>query len=287
MSQLILRILFLFSAITLPFLLSAQQDSGFSLLGDEPAERIKVENAFKTSRVVNLQSLELTDAGVMDVKINHRFGAVGLGPYEAFGLDNASVRIGAEYGVFTNLAINLGRSSLGRMVDGGLRYRLMHQTNDNARPVSVLLYAGAARTAVTMMRSEWVYTGQLIAGRKETDRFSWQIAPSVVSGQQGQVMAVGIGFREKITPRTTFNAEYIPVISRPSGRANAGFYNSFSVGLDVETGGHVFQFYFTNSAGMAEPQFIAQTNGSWMDRGFRFGFNISRVFTVVDPARFR
>lgn len=287
MSQLILRILFLFSAITLPFLLSAQQDSGFSLLGDEPAERIKVENAFKTSRVVNLQSLELIDAGVMDVKINHRFGAVGLGPYEAFGIDNASVRIGAEYGVFTNLAINLGRSSLGRMVDGGLRYRLMHQTNDNARPVSVLLYAGAARTAVTMMRSEWVYTGQLIAGRKETDRFSWQIAPSVVSGQQGQVMAVGIGFREKITPRTTFNAEYIPVISRPSGRANAGFYNSFSVGLDVETGGHVFQLHFTNSAGMAEPQFIAQTNGSWMDRGFRFGFNISRVFTVVDPARFR
>jgi hypothetical protein len=287
MSQLILRILFLFSAITLPFLLSAQQDSGFSLLGDEPAERIKVENAFKTSRVVNLQSLELTDAGVMDVKINHRFGAVGLGLYEAFGIDNASVRIGAEYGVFTNLAINLGRSSLGRMVDGGLRYRLMHQTNDNARPVSVLLYAGAARTAVTMMGSEWVYTGQLIAGRKETDRFSWQIAPSVVSGQQGQVMAVGIGFREKITPRTTFNAEYIPVISRPSGRANAGFYNSFSVGLDVETGGHVFQLHFTNSAGMAEPQFIAQTNGSWMDRGFRFGFNISRVFTVVDPARFR
>jgi hypothetical protein len=109
----------------------------------------------------------------------------------------------------------------------------------------------------------------------------------VVSGQQGQVMAVGIGFREKITPRTTFNAEYIPVISRPSGRANAGFYNSFSVGLDVETGGHVFQLHFTNSAGMAEPQFIAQTNGSWMDRGFRFGFNISRVFTVVDPARFR
>jgi len=59
------------------------------------------------------------------------------------------------------------------------------------------------------------------------------------------------------------------------------------VGADVETGGHVFQLFFTNSAGMAEPQFIAQTNGSWMSRGFRFGFNISRVFTVVDPGKFR
>lgn len=287
MNLFILRILFIFTGILIPVFLVAQQDSGMSLLGDEPVERIKVENAFKTTRVINLQSLELTDAGVMDVKINHRFGAVGLGSYEAFGLDNASVRIGAEYGVVPDLALNLGRSSLGRMVDAGLKYRLMQQTNDNNRPFTALLYAGAARTALTMMGSEWVYTGQLIAGRKETERFSWQIAPSVVSGSAGQVIALGIGFREKITARTTFNAEYIPVLSRPAGRGNTGFYNSFSVGVDLETGGHVFQLHFTNSAGMAEPQFIAQTNGSWIDRGFRFGFNISRVFTVVDPSKFR
>lgn len=281
------RILPVLVCVFIPALLAAQQDSGFSLLGDETIQRIKVENAFKTTRVINLQSLELTDAGVMDVKINHRFGAVGLGAYEAFGLDNASVRIGAEYGVIPNLVANLGRSSLDRMVDAGLKYRIMHQTTDNARPLSMLVYGGAARTAIAMMGSEFVYTAQVIAGRKETDRFSWQIAPSVISGKTGQVFALGVGLREKITPRTTFNAEYIPVLSRPSGRGNRGFYNSFSVGLDVETGGHIFQLHFTNSAGMAEPQFIAQTNGSWMDRGFRFGFNISRVFTVVDPARFR
>jgi hypothetical protein len=282
-----LRILLILTGFCIPVISIAQQDSGFSLLGDELPERTKVENTFKTTRVINLQSLELTDAGVMDFKINHRFGAVGLGSYEAFGLDNASVRIGAEYGVVPNLALNLGRSSLGRMVDVGLKYRFMQQTTDNSRPFSVLMYGGVARTALSMMGSEWVYTGQLIAGRKETDRFSWQVVPSVVSGKTGQVIAVGVGFREKITPRTTFNAEYIPVLSRPEGRGNAGFYNSFSVGVDIETGGHVFQLHFTNSAGMAEPQFIAQTNGSWLDRGFRFGFNISRVFTVVDPARFR
>ncbi|MBM3920308.1 MAG: hypothetical protein FJ347_03680 [Sphingomonadales bacterium] len=287
MNLFILRILFIFTGILTPVFLVAQQDSGMSLLGDEPVERIKVENAFKTTRVINLQSLELTDAGVMDMKINHRFGAVGLGSYEAFGLDNASVRIGAEYGIIPNLVFNLGRSSLGRMVDAGLKYRIMHQTNDNSRPFTALLYGGAARTSLTMMGSEYVYTAQLIAGRKETVRFSWLVAPSVISGKAGQVIAVGVGFREKITPRTTLNAEYIPVLSRPDGRGNSGFYNSFSVGADVETGGHVFQLFFTNSAGMAEPQFIAQTNGSWMSRGFRFGFNISRVFTVVDPGKFR
>lgn len=286
MSQLMLRIQCLFSAITLPFLLSAQQDTGFSLLGDEPAERIKVENAFKTSRVVNLQSLELTDAGVLDVKINHRFGAVGLGAYEAFGLDNASVRIGTEYGIVPNLALNLGRSSLNRMVDAGLKYRIMHQTNDNHRPVSLLLYVGAARSAISTSTNKIMdYTGQLIIGRKISDGLSIQLAPSYVSmGRGGETGALGIAMRQKITKRTTFNLEYIPAMVRPMGRAV--FRNSLSVGVDIETGGHVFQLHFTNSSGMTEPQFIAYNTDTWSNQGFRFGFNISRVFTVVDPGKF-
>ena len=270
-----------------PVFLSAQQDTGFSLLDEEAPQQTKVENAFKTTRIINLPSLELTDPGVFDFKINHRFGAVGLGSYEAFGLDNASVRMGAEYGVLPDLALNFGRSSLGRMVDAGLKCRLMQQTTDDVNANSVLLYAGAARTVDKLMGSDWVFTGQLIVGRKVTDRFSWQIAPTAVSGGDGLLVAMGVGFREKITPRTTFNAEYIPVFTRPEVTGDPTFYNSFSVGLDIETGGHVFQLHFTNSAGMTEPQFIAQNTASWLDRGFRFGFNISRVFTVVDPARFR
>lgn len=282
-----LRILLGLIGLMTPFLLVAQQDSGFSLLDEEVPQQTKVENAFKTTRIINLQSLELTDPGVLDFKINHRFGAAGLGSYEAFGLDNATVRIGAEYGVLPELALNFGRSSLGRMVDAGLKYRLMQQTSDGENANSVLIYAGTARTTGKILGSEWVFTGQLIAGRKVSDRFSWQIAPSVVGGHHGVAVAMGLGFREKITPRTTFNAEYIPVFTRPEVMGNPAFHNSFSVGLDIETGGHVFQLHFTNSAGMAEPQFIAQNTASWLDRGFRFGFNISRVFTVVDPARYR
>jgi hypothetical protein len=276
----------IFIGFFVPGFLAAQQDSGFSLLGEEAPERVKVENAFKTTRVINMQSLELTDAGVMDVKINHRFGAVGLGAYEAFGLDNASVRIGAEYGIVPNLALNLGRSSLNRMVDAGLKYRIMHQTNDNHRPVSLLVYVGAARSAIpTSTNKVMDYTGQLIIGRKISDGFSIQLSPSYVSmGRGGETVALGIAMRQKITKRTTFNLEYIPAIARPMG--GAVYRNSLSVGVDVETGGHVFQLHFTNSSGMAEPQFIAYNTDTWANQGFRFGFNISRVFTVVDPGKF-
>jgi len=224
---------------------------------------------------------------VMDVKINHRFGAVGLGSYEAFGLDNASVRMGAEYGIVPNLALNLGRSSLNRMVDAGLKYRIMHQTNDNHRPVSLLVYVGAARSVIPTNTNKIMdYTGQLIIGRKISDGLSIQLSPSYVSmGRGGETVVLGLGMRQKITKRTTFNLEYIPAIARPMGRVV--YSNSLSVGVDIETGGHVFQLHFTNSSGMAEPQFIAYNTDTWANQGFRFGFNISRVFTVVDPAKFK
>lgn len=278
--------------------LQAQDDTIPSLLGDEPVVHEKAQNAFKTSRVINLQSMEVTDAGVLDMKFNHRFGEVNAGGYEAFGLDNAQVRIGGEYGVIPNLAFIFGRSSVEKMVDAGFKYRFMHQTTDNHKPLSMLIYAGAARTggsssAFSSPMDRFTWTGQLILGRKFSDGFSMQLSPTYVSVSSSRfnagedLIALGIAFRQKLTVRTTFNAEYIPVLYRTEGRSATSFRNSFSVGFDIETGGHVFQLHFTNSVGMADPHFIGRTTGDWMKGGFRFGFNISRVFTVVSPARFR
>jgi predicted porin len=276
----------------LPVVAGAQTDTGMSMIGDVNFGPEKVQNAFKTSRVINLQSMEVTDAGVMDFKINHRFGTVGQGAYDAFGLDNASVRIGAEYGIVPNLALIAGRSSIQKMVDVGLKYRIMHQTTDNKKPFSLLFYAGFApyRAASTRKKSANVY--QAIIGRKFTEKFSMQLSPTAVFMGEGLYQALGMGMRYKLTNRTTLNVEYIPVLSRPNTYSipedQVKFSNSLSIGFDIETGGHVFQLHFTNSAGMTEPQFITQTTNQWQrNRGFSFGFNISRVFTVVSPERFR
>ena len=276
----------------LPVVAGAQTDTGMSMIGDVNFGPEKVQNAFKTSRVINLQSMEVTDAGVLDFKINHRFGTVGQGAYDAFGLDNASVRIGAEYGIVPNLALIAGRSSIQKMVDVGLKYRIMHQTTDNKKPFSLLFYAGFApyRAASTRKKSANVY--QAVIGRKFTEKFSMQLSPTAVFMGEGLNQALGMGMRYKLTNRTTLNVEYIPVLSRPNTYSipedQVKFSNSLSIGFDIETGGHVFQLHFTNSAGMTEPQFITQTTNQWQrNRGFSFGFNISRVFTVVNPERFR
>lgn len=306
----------------------AQDDTSFSLF-DEPSAPVaeKVQYAFKTTKVVNLQSLELIDPGVFDFKMSHRFGAINGGAaafnnedvVNAFGFDVATIRFGGEYGVNENLMVGLGRYNV-KSEKGGdayVKYRLMHQTTDNKKPLSILLLGAVDyrntrynRTVIGIAgpvnlpwgisdKERLNFVGQVIIGKKVNDDFSWIISPTIVrsgmndmyqassesfvsTGTQKTQFALGMGFRNKLSSRTSLNMEYIPILN-----GNGDFYNSFSVGFDVETGGHVFQFDFTNSVGMNESMFITRNTDRWGAAGVRLGFNLHRVFTVVDPSHFQ
>ncbi len=272
------------------------QDGEFDILGDEPVKVEKVNYAFKTTKVINLQSLEMTDFGVLDFKMMHRFGALNAGPVNAFGLDQASVRFGLEYGITQNLMVSLGRSNVNGLknADAFLKYRLMHQNSDNSYPLSILLLAGTQYGLVdpesaikpsTEQRSSYVF--QAILGRKFSEDFSLLLSPTYIVNASNSSwtipgsnavnsFALGIGMRQKLSARTTLNVEYIPILTQ-----KGNVFNSFSIGMDVETGGHVFQFHLTNSAGLNETQFIRNTTTVWDNAGIRLGFNLSRVFTIV------
>ncbi len=273
--------------------LSAQDDD---LLGDEPAIPTdnKVNFAFKTTKVINLQSLELLGPGVFDFKMNHRFGALNEGPINAFGLDLATIRFGGEYGINRNLMAGFGRSNVSgnKNVDGYLKYRVFHQTSNNKKPFSLLLFYGIENkigpTYSDVNASKRLTSvAQVIIGRKFNETFSAQFSPSYVLGYNSSnaafnQVALGMGMRMKLTMRTTLNAEWIPILT------NKGFVrNSASIGFDIETGGHVFQVHFTNSSGLNEAQFISNTQDTWDTYGIRFGFNLSRVFTIVNPSKFK
>ena len=92
---------------------------------------------------------------------------------------------------------------------------------------------------------------------------------------------MGVGGRIRLNRRTTFNAEYIYVLPNQLGD---GYKNSLSIGVDIETGGHVFQLHFTNSTSMSEYSYITQTDRNWGKNAIRFGFNVSRVFTMYETA---
>jgi hypothetical protein len=294
MSKLSLFLL-LFSLCSWP-MLNAQEDDLLALLGEEEETTTYANASFKTNRVINLHSLESTSAGVLDIKISHRFGTLNRGAYELFGLDNASIRIGGDYGITDQLTVGLGRSSYQKTFDGFVKYKLLRQSKGKkVMPVTAALLA---TTAIQSMKwqnpdrenyfsSRMYYTFQLILGRKFSENLSLQVSPTVVhrnlvktAAEAHDVYAIAAAGRIKLTKRVALNAEYTYVLP---DQLLPGFRNALSVGFDIETGGHVFQLHFTNSTSMIEPGLVTQTVETWGNGGIHFGFNVSRVFTVVRP----
>lgn len=269
-----------------------QEDDLLSLLSEEETVNF-VTSSFKANRVVNLHSLENTAGGELDIKISHRFGFINGGLYELFGLDQASIRIGGDYGITDQLMVGLGRSSYEKTYDGFIKYKFLRQsTGAKNMPLTMAVLTTMAiktlkpsdPTRENYFSSNLYYTFQLIMGRKFSESFSLQLSPTLVHRnlvatieEENDVFALGVASRIKLSKRTSLNAEYIYVLP---GQLAEVYRNSLSIGFDIETGGHVFQLHFTNSTSMIEKGFVTETVGNWLDGDIHFGFNISRVFSV-------
>lgn len=276
--------------------LSAQNtgDDLEKLLGEDgPARREYVRNAFKSNRVINGHSMEMVGKGVLDFRILHRFGLINGGWRELFGLDQASMRFGFDYGVSKNLTLGFGRSTFNKEYDGYIKYRLAHQRKGKESfPVSILWVSGVTLSVVKItdprineFSNRLGYYHQLIAGRKLGDRFTLQLSPTLVHRNmvdlaidRNDLVAFGVGGRVKLSNRMAFILDTYPLLY--GGRPGFNFF-PLSVGVDIETGGHVFQLHISNARGMNEKAFIGETYQDWAKGQVQFGFNLSRVFTVV------
>jgi len=290
--------LILSGILVFPFWVKSQESLLDLLEEEETVEYVSA--SFKTNRVINLHSLENTHKGILDIKIGHRFGLVTGGIDNFFGLDNATTRLGADYGLTENIQLGLGRSTFQKTVDGYFKYRILRQSSGAVEmPLTLTaLVSSAVRTDPWQVNEQkvptkyrWYYNWQLIAGRKFSDFFTLQFTPGLVHRNlvetaeiSNSVLYAGIGARFRLSRRVTLNTEWIYVLP---DQIDDRYRNSLSVGLDIETGGHVFQLHFTNSLPMVEHGFIAQSTGDWSGGDIHFGFNISRVFTIVKPEPFR
>ena len=276
--------------------MSYAQDNLLSLIEDgdtEPKEF--VTNAFKSSRVINGHSIELLGKGVMDVRILHRFGTLNSGFKNLYGLDQANMRLGFDYGLFNNLTIGVGRSNVGKEWDGFIKFRPIWQSRGpNSFPVSVIVICGVTASsqlsgnidsiAKQFFSNRIAYYNELIVGRKFSERLTIQLSPVVVhrnlvvsQAESNDAYALGVGARYKLSKRVAFVMDYHYIID---GLDKKIFHDPLSIGFDIETGGHVFQLHFSNATGMNERAFICNTTGQWGKGEIRFGFNLSRVFTV-------
>ncbi|MGI4863908.1 MAG: DUF5777 family beta-barrel protein [Janthinobacterium lividum] len=256
-----------------------------------------VDATFKSTRLVNGHTVETPGEGTLVFLFSHNFGTLNEGGSTLFGFDNAKVRIALEYGLTDRLEVGVGRSSLDAAVDGFVKYRALRQsTGLHATPFSVTLLASAAVNTRKYIDNvdhtfglRTAYAYQALIGRKFSPNLSLQLMPSLIhhnlvmrEGENNDVYALGGGGRYKITKRFSVNAEYYYLLSRFAAKNQ---YNSAGVGVDIETGGHIFQLHISNSPGMIEQQFIAQTDNTFFSGNLYYGFIVSRNFTVKQRQR--
>lgn len=266
------------------------QDNLLKELEKDQKGNNKVTGAFKSSRVINGHSMEMLGAGMLDFRILHRFGPVKQGIGDLFGLDQASMRMGFDFGLSNDLTIGFGRTTFKKEYDAFIKYRLIHQEQAGT-PVSLVAVAG---TSIFTYKSpdplkpltfndRTGYYAQLIIGRKFNEAFSLQLSPTLVyrnmidPADMKTIYALGIGARHKISKRVALVVDYSLVAN---GLPMSVGTNPLSIGVDIETGGHVFQLHFSNSTGMNERSFITETTNSWSKGEFQFGFNLSRIFPL-------
>lgn len=250
-----------------------------------------VSATFKSTKIINGHSTETPGKRILQFLIQHRFGTIDNGLYDLFGLDNATIRLGLDYGINSRIAVGIGRSSMYKAVDGYIKAKLLRQVK-NGMPVTMTLLTCAAintvkwsdKTISYKFAHRMNYTTQLLISKKISKALSLQIMPTWVhinltsgAGELNDVFALGVGGRIKVTRSFALTSEYY--INDPA-RIDTTSRNPISFGIDIETGGHVFQLHFTNCVGIIENQFITKTSDNWLDTKFRFGFNISRVFTI-------
>ncbi len=204
------------------------------------------------------------------------------------------MRLGFDFGLAKNLTVGFGRSNVGKEWDGFIKYRPVQQAKGGkgASPVSIVLVTGATISSLpwadpereNYFSSRMAFYNEVIIGRKFNEKFSLQLSPTFVhrnmvplATDENDVFALGIGTRFKFSKRMAFVIDYHYVIS---GLDKTIYEDPLSIGIDIETGGHVFQLHFSNATGMNEKAFITNTTDSWGKGEIRFGFNLSRVFTI-------
>lgn len=244
---------------------------------------------FKGLKIVNFESTKLVADKEFTFVVAHRFGSLENGLDTFFGLDDAVTRLNFIYGLSDAINISVSRSSFQKIYESAIKYRLTQQ-QDNGFPFTIVGYNSIlintaldkANYPKLKFKDRMGYTAQVLVARKVSTNLSLELAPTVFhdnfvldNNQDNTQYALGMGARYKLGKRWSLNADYGWHLNRSN---TSPFKNPLSIGIDLETGGHVFQMHFTNAQAMNTNGFLGQATGDWSDGDIYFGFNLSRRF---------
>ena len=284
----------IFGMIVLYSIPAKSQDLDALLEKESKPETTYATAIFKSTRIVNGHSVQQMKKKQLEFRVSHRFGQLNTGSYNFWGLDQGTIHLGLEYGLTDWLEFGIGRSTYEKTADAFGKVSILRQRSGVENMPIQLSYMASTEviglnTNPAMQQnftSRMSFVNQILIARKFNESLSLQLTPTYIHRnivptevERNDLFAMGIGGRYKLTKRVSFNVEYYYVYRANSSSLPITYYNPLSVGIDIETGGHVFQIMLTNSVAMREGGFIGKTTGSWTDAGIHLGFNISRVFS--------
>jgi hypothetical protein len=244
-----------------------------------------VKNVFLGTRFINLQSANVAEKYELQMLIQHRFGDLSGGFYELFGLDEASMRIGFDYGITNNLNVGVGRSSYMKTFDSFIKYRFL--TQSSAMPLTLTAsVAGSFPTIRNVIPDEFSDFSKKASGNvqlhfaRSFKNFAVQVSPGYigtgyipVENDSYSFFTMAFGGAVKLAKKVTFNIEYL---YRFEDEIN--YVNPFSASIDLGTAGHLFQIMISNTQQMYDQAIITNPTGDWTEGHLFLGFNLIRAF---------
>jgi len=269
------KFIVLFFALALILRTSAQET--------EPEKPVK--NVFQGTRFINLQSANVAEKNELQMFIQHRFGNINGGFYEFFGLDEASMRLGFEYGIFKNFTVGIGRSTYMKTFDSFLKYRILTQTSSMPLTLTATL-AGSVPTIRDYFPAEYDNFGDKASGNvqlhiaKSWKSIGFQVSPGYIGtgyipaeNSSYSFFTLGGGGSVKLSKKISFNVEYLYRFED-----EIDYVNPLSASIDLDTGGHLFQIVISNGQQMYDQAIITNPTGDWAEGSLYLGFNLVRGF---------
>ncbi len=228
------------------------------------------------STVRNLSKYSLNSS------VLHTFGLVRRGPDQFFGLDDgANTRLGLEYGFGDTFSAGIGRMTFRKIVDLRAKSNILRQTTTGSTPLDLAVKASAGISTLSGMEfSDRISYFISVMTARKFNKLSLQLSPMfahfnlVSANQQHRLFGLGIVAAYELNDRFALSAEYLPVLSK----RNPGTYDLMAIALNIDSGGHIFQIFFTSSQWHNEAFIMAHNEHRFLDGNFRFGFNVNRIF---------
>jgi len=264
-------------------------------------------SAFKAHKIINGQSTKQSNKKELFLYVAHRFGSINGGIETLFGLDIANTKIEMFYGFSDNFQVGFSRESLEKTYTINFKNKITAQESNF--PLNISIYnsfnynsSDFLAPGVDLSFSERsLFLSQLLISNRVSEKLSFQLTPSFIKRnynqerllfENGEVVfddgvpvlttfdreynyALGFGTSYKINKRTAINLEYFANLNRVENSPNS---NTLSLGIDIETGGHVFQLIFSNTQSIDDVSVILDAEGNWTKHEIFFGFNILRIF---------